>query len=419
MAMDVKRDPAILRRKKIRQILLLCLAGVVVLGVSWWAYHLRPAAPSIDAKTLWIDTVKRGSMVRQVRGSGTLTPEDIRWIPATTSGRVERIVLRPGAQVKPDSVIVELSNPDLQQTVRASDLAWKSSQAQLVNQRATLRNQQLTQKANVVDAQSQYEFAVANLTANKTLAQQGIVGSLTINSMQAAVDQGKNRLDVAKEQYAASIENEKSQLAPLEADVNLKKADYDLKLTQADALKVRAGMTGVLQVVPVERGQQIGGGANVARVANPAVLKAELKISETQMKDIAFGQPAEIDTRNGIVKGRVSRIDPAAQGGTRGVDVELLGPLPAGAVPDLSVDGTIELERLENIIKVGHPTIASENATVSLFKLTANGEAIRVQVKFGKSSVNEIEVKEGLQPGDQVILSDMSNYDGVDRVRLN
>jgi HlyD family secretion protein len=419
MAMDVKRDPAILKRKRLLRLAILGAVGVLAAVVSLWAYRLQPAAPSVDPKTVWIEAVKQGSIDRQVRGSGTLTPEDIRWIPATTSGKVENIVLKPGAKVEPNSVIVELSNPDLQQSVKAAELAWKSSAAQFENQKATIKTNRLNQESSVADAQSQYDFAMVDLNANKTLAEQLIVGSLTIKQKQAAVDQSKNKLDVAQKQLALAIETEKSQLAPFEADVNVKRADYELKLSQLDQLKVRAGMSGVLQVVPVERGQQLAAGTNVARVANPSVLKAELQISETQTKDIAIGQSAEIDTRNGIVKGHVVRIDPAAKGGTVGVDVTLDGALPAGARADQSVDGTIELERLNNVVYTGHATFAAENATVTLFRLTPAGdEAVRVKVTFGRSSVNTIEVKAGLKPGDQVILSDMSQYDGFDRIRL-
>jgi HlyD family secretion protein len=420
MAMDIKRDPAILRKKKIRRTLWIC-AGVVVLGgVSVAVSRLKPAAPLVPAGTPWIESVKRGDMIRNVHGSGTLVPEDIRWLTSTTSGRVERLVLRPGATVKPDSVILELSNPDLKQNTLNAELAWRSAIAQLENASSSLRGQRLTQENAVKDAESQHSLAQADLDANKQLADQGIVSPLTVKLKLSVLDTARNKLELAKQQLQLAIENEKSQLAPQQATVNQQKANYDNFQRQLEDLKVKAGMSGVLQVVPVERGQQVGPGTNLARVADPSTLKAVVRISETQTKDLAVGQRAEIDTRNGNpLKGHVVRIDPASQGGTVGVDVTLDEPLHPGDRPDLSVDGTIELQRLINIIYMARPAFGQENSPITIFKLTPDGsEALRTPVKLGRAAVTTIEVVEGLKPGDQVILSDMSQYDSYDRVRI-
>ncbi len=418
--MDQKRDPAILRRKKIRRGIWVGLGVVALAAVSVAVSKLKPAAPLVPAGVPWIEPVKRGEMVRNVHGSGTLVPEDIRWIAATTSGRVERLVLRPGAAVKPDSVILELSNPDLQQNARNAELSWKSAMAQLENQRASLRTQQLTQQNAVKDAESQYTLAREDLDANKQLADQGLVSQLTVKQKQSVVDTAHNRLDLAKEQLQITLDNETSQLAPQQATVNQQKANWDNFQRQLEDLKVKATISGVLQVVPVELGQQVAAGTNLARVADPSTLKAVVRISETQTKDLSPGQRAEIDTRNGApLKGRVVRIDPASQGGTVGVDVTIEDPLHPGDRPDLSVDGTIELERLKDVVYMSRPAFGQENSSITMFKLTPDGaEAVRTPVKLGKAAVTTIEILDGLKPGDQVVLSDMSQYDAYDRVRI-
>jgi len=418
MAMDVKRDPAILRRKKMRQLALGGIGVLVLAAITIFVMRLRPAAPLVDSDP-WQDTVKRGDFVREVHGAGTLVPEDIRWIPARTSGRVEKIVLRPGAQVTPGSIILELSNPDLLQQVRTAELNWKSGQAQLDNRRADLKQMVLTQTAAVKNSEQDFNLAQATLDANEELAKQNLISQVQLKQYRTALEQARTRLELAKSQLENTQSTIGSQAAPQEADVAQRKAQYELVTQQMDELHVRAGMTGVLQVVPVEQGQQVGAGAQLARVANPASLKAQLRISETQTKDLAYGQLADIDTRNGHVKGRVSRIDPAAQGGTVGVDITLEGALPPGARTDLSVDGTITIEKLVNIVYVGRPSFAQEQGSVGMFKVSADGkEAVRVTVKLGRSSVNTVEILAGLQPGDRVILSDMSQYDTFDRVRL-
>jgi HlyD family secretion protein len=416
---DIARSPEVKRKKKIRRIIYGAVALLAIVLITVGVSRLRPAAPGVDRATVWVDTVKRGPMIRQVRGSGILTPENIRWIPATTSGRVEKLVLRPGAQVTPTSVILEMSNPDLQQQVMDAQLAFRSAEATFENRKAELQSQLLSQEAGVTTLQSQSNQASITLAANEELYKEKLISELQLKQFRATDTDLKNQLAVAKQRLEISKAGMKSQLAPQEADVNQRRAAYDLRLRQLDDLKVKAGMTGVLQVLPVEVGQQVAAGANVARVADPTVLKAELRIAETQTKDIKIGQDAEVDTRNGVVAGKVSRIDPASSNGTVGVDIQLLGALPPGARPDLSVDGTVRLQKLDDVIFVGRPAFGQEESTITLFKLQPDGEAHRTKVVLGRSSVSTIEIREGLEPGDQFMLSDMSAYDQFDRVRLN
>lgn len=416
--MDIKRDPAILKRKKIRQALVWSFVAIAVGVGTVYVMQLEPAAPSVDANTLWRNVVKRGPMVRSVNGAGTLVPEEIMVIPATTSGRVDRIVLQPGAAVEPGTLILILSNPDLRQTVTNAELGWKSSLAQLANQAATLQDQLLTRETAVQDAASSYNVAVEGLVANRQLADQGIVADLTIRQMEAGVEQAKNRLALTTKQLETARETQQSQMAPQEVAVEQNKAAYDMALRQLRDLEVRSSLSGVLQEVNVEVGQQIGAGTALARVTDPTDLKAVIRISETQTRDLAIGLLAVIDTRNGKVRGHVARIDPASQGGTVGVDVILDEPLPPGARIDLSVDGTIELERLLDVLFVESPAFGQENSTIQLFKVLENGDAVRTTVKLGRRSVQYVEVVDGLEEGDEVILTDMSTWDGFDRVRL-
>jgi HlyD family secretion protein len=416
---DIARSPDVKKKKKIRRILYGAAGLLVIILITVGVSRLKPAAPSVDRATVWIDTVKRGPMLRQVRGSGTLVPEEIRWIPSTTAGRVEVILLRPGAIVRPDTVIVEMSNPDLQQSVKEAQLAYQSAQAAYVNRKAELESSLLNKQSDVASIKAGYTKAELNLQAQEKLWEDKLVSEIQLKQSRSDAEELQNRLKIAESTLKIQTEGMKSQLAPQEADVDQKKAAYDLRVRQLDDLKVKAGMNGVLQEVPVERGAQVNAGANIARVADPSNLKAELRIAETQTKDLRIGQYAEVDTRNGKFKGKVARIDPKSTGGTVGVDVILEGELPAGARPDLSVDGEITLEKLENVIYVGRPAFGQENSTVGLFKLNADGEAIRTNVKLGRTSVNQVEILEGLQPGDQVILSDMSAQDSFDRIRIS
>jgi HlyD family secretion protein len=416
---DIARPESVKRKKKIRRIIYGVVAVLAVAGISFGVSRLSPAAPGVEKATVWIDTVKRGPMIRQVRGSGTLVPENIRWITATTSGRIEKRVLRPGAIVTPTSVILIMSNPDLQQAATTAELAWKSAQAALENRRATLESDLLTQQAAVATAESNANQAKITLEANEQLYKENLISRLQLSGFQTTARETQNRLNIAQKQLEIAKASIKSQIAPQEADVNQRRAAYDLVLKQLEDLKVKAGMNGVLQLLPVEEGASVQANQQVARVADPSVLKAELRIAETQTKDIRIGQVAEVDTRNGTVAGRVARIDPASSNGTVGVDITLEGALPPGSRPDLSVDGTVRLEKLDDVIFVGRPAFGQEESTIQLFKLTPNGEAHRTKVVLGRSSVNQIEIREGLQPGDQVILSDMSSFDQFDRVKLN
>ena len=422
---DIARPPSVIRKKKIRRAIYGAVALVAIGAITVGVSRLKPAAPSVDRATVWVDTVKRGQMLRQVRGSGTLVPEDIRWISATTAGRVERIVLRAGAIVEPNTVILELSSPSVEQANREAQLAYQSALAAYENRRADLDSALLTQESNLATIESNYKQAELDLNSNLELQKSGLVAELVVKQKQGAVADLKNRLAVETKRLEITKAGIKSQLAPQEADIAQRKAAADLQARNLGDLKVKAGMHGVLQCVcsnpttQVERGAQVNPGSNLARVADPSVLKAELRIAETQTKDIRIGQYAEVDTRNGRVKGKVSRIDPASSNGTVGVDITLEGALPPGARPDLSVDGEVRLEELNNIIYVGRPAFGQENSSVSLFKVGADGEAVRTTVKLGRSSVNTIEIVEGLNPGDQVILSDMSTYDEYQRVRLS
>jgi HlyD family secretion protein len=416
--MDIAR-PSNVRKKRIRQAIYGAVLLLAVVLVSVGLSRLKPAAPTVERAVVWPDTVKRGPMVRQVRGLGTLTPEDIRWIPATTQGRVEKIILRPGTQVKASSVILELSNPQLEQQLQDAALKLQAAEAGLANLKVQLQNDLLQQRAAAASIEGDYNKAKMQAQMNEALAKDQLVSDLVLKQSQVDAEQLGVRNQIAKEQLASKSDSIKAQLAVQQSLVDQARALLQLTQQQRDELKVRAGLDGVLQLVPVEVGQQVAPGTNLARAANPNRLKAEIKIAETQAKDIQIGQKAEVDTRNGVVEGRVARIDPSVQNGTRTVDVTLIGELPKGAVPDLSVDGTIELERLNDVLYMGRPAFGQEQSVVGLFRIQADGvDADRVQVKLGRSSVNTVEVLSGLKVGDQVILSDMSAYDAYDRIRL-
>jgi HlyD family secretion protein len=358
-------------------------------------------------------------MVRQVRGLGTLVPEDLRWIAAPSTGRVERIVLRPGVTVSPDSLILELSNPQLEQELQEAALKAQAAEATLANLRIQLQNDTLQQRATLAAIEADYKKAQMQSEMNDALAKRQLVSELVRRQAQLDAEQLAIRSRLAQEQLAARSDAGTAQIAVQQAAVDQARALLQLKTRQRDDLFVRAGISGVLQAVTAEVGQQIAPGTNLALVADPSRLKAEIKIAETQARDIQIGQVAVIDTRYGFVNGRVARIDPSVQNGTRTVDVTLEGDLPRGAVPDLSVDGTIELERLDDVLYVGRPASGHENSQVSLFKVEPDGtHASRTTVMLGRTSVNTVEVREGLAVGDRVILSDMSAWDGVDRVRL-
>jgi HlyD family secretion protein len=396
-------------------------AGVVVLGVvSVVLANLEPAAPTVERATVWVDTVKRGDMNRNVRGLGTLVPLDEarRLIPAVTQGRVERILIRPGVEVTPDTVILELSEPTVQQALADAEQQLRGSEADYTSLEARLQSDRLNQRSQAAAVNSEYQQAQLQKEVDEDLAKDGLVSALQLKTSTVRAESLGERNRIAQENLKVAEGNIRAQLMAQQARVDQLRSQVALRRQQVDQLRVRAGMSGVLEQVAVNVGQQVQPGSNLARVADPTRLKAELRIAETQARDLAIGQKAEIDTRNGIIPGRVMRIDPAAQQGTVTVDVELIGELPRGARPDLSVDGTIELERLTNVLFVGRPAFGQEQSTVGLFKVDAAGEASRAQVKLGRSAVNTIEVLGGLSEGDSVILSDMSAWDSFDRIRL-
>jgi HlyD family secretion protein len=416
--MDIAR-PSNARQKRIRNAIYIGVGLLVVALISVGLSRLKPAAPTVERAVVWPDTVKRGPMVRQVRGLGTLTPEDIRWIPATTQGRVERIILRPGTQVKSGDVILELTNPQLEQQLQDAELKLQAAEAGLANIKVQLQNDLLATRAAAANIEADFNKASMQAQMNEALAKDQLVSALVLQQSKVDAASLETRNQIAKDQLAGKADSMRAQLAVQQSLVDQARALLRLTSQQRDELKVRAGLDGTLQVVPVEVGQQVAPGTNLARVANPSRLKAEIKIAETQAKDIQIGQKAEVDTRNGIVEGRVARIDPSVQNGTRTVDITLTGDLPRGAVPDLSVDGTIELERMNDVLYMGRPAFGQEQSVVGLFKIQADGvTAERVQVKLGKSSVNTVEILSGLKVSDQVILSDMSAYDAYDRIRL-
>src|SRR5437762_5869975 len=421
--MDIARpDQA---RKKRRRRILYSVAGLGVLVlITIGLSRLKPAAPLVENP--WPDTVKRGEMLRQVRGNGALVPEEILWIPTLSAGRVERILVLPGAAVKADTVLVELSNPDVEQAAFEAEWQVKAGEAELANLRVQLDTTRLNQQSAVAIAQASHNSAKLDFEVNDELSKVGLVPGLTLKQSKAKAEELASLLEIEQERLKISADAAKAQLAVQEAKVSQLQAQLQLRRHQVEALKIRAGIDGVLQKLGdaaatsmLQEGQQLAPGANVARVANPARLKAEIKVAETQAKDIQFDQRAEIDTRNGVIPGHVIRIDPAVQNGTVTVGVALDGPLPKGARPDLSVDGTIQLERLDNVLYVGRPVQAQPESTILLFKIVDGGkEAVRVPVKLGRTSVSAIVVLDGLQVGDQVILSDMSAYDAYARVRL-
>ncbi|WP_440221939.1 efflux RND transporter periplasmic adaptor subunit [Dokdonella sp. MW10] len=415
--MDIAR-PELKQRKRRRQIILGTVVATLVVAAGVGLASLGPAMPSVERTSLLVDTVKRGELLREVRGPGTLVPKEIRWIAAETAARVERIVVKPGAKVETDTVILELNNPEVDDQLLSAKSEVTAAEADLAVRRATLQSQLLDQKASLASIEADYESARLQAEAEATLRDKGIIPGIQAKRSALAMGQLKTRLGIEHERIDQFTQNMRAQLAADQARLAQLAATRDLRQRQADALKVRAGIAGVLQRIAVEEGQQVAAGSNLARVARPGELMAELRIAETQAKDIVIDQPARIDTRNGIVAGKVLRVDPAVQNGTVQVDVELTGDLPGGARPDLSVDGTIEIERLADVLYVGRPAFGQPETEARLFRVDADGVAERVPVLLGRSSVNLIEVRQGLQAGDRVVLSDTSAYDQADRLRL-
>jgi HlyD family secretion protein len=425
MAMDVPRGKEVARRKLIRRIVIIALIVAAVPLITWGLSRLKPAAPSVDRATVWIDSVKRGPMVRDVRGLGTLVVEQYMWIPAEFESRVDKINFLPGATVHQNEVIMVLSEPQME--LDAADLEWqiKAAEANLENLRVTLETQQLAQKATTQQVKSDMEQAELQSDRDSQLTKLGLKSDLDTKLSVAKWTELKGRYALSKEQLDISDKSIQAQMDAQKVQIEKLQAAYKLKKEQVDQLTIRSSTNGTLTqlgttAMPLEVGMRVAPGTILAKIAQPNKLKATLKIPETQVKDVAIGQVASIDTRNGIIPGHVSRIDPAAVNGTVDVDVTLEGELPQGARPDLSVDGTITLERLSNVVYVGRPVVGQPGAKITLFKLDGEGkEAQRVPVSLGRSSVNNIEVVDGLKVGDQVILSDMSSQDAYNRIRLN
>lgn len=416
--MDIAR-PDVKRSKQIRRIAY-GVAGLLAIVLITGALHtLKPAAPSVEKATIWTDTVKRGSMLREVRGLGTLVPETIRLIPAITDGRVEQRFLLPGVQVKADTVILKMSNPDLQRAALDAEYQLKGGEAELNNVKAQLQNQLMDKTAAAAGVRSEYHQAKIQADTNAELFKLGLIADVVLETSQVKSEELAKQNEIAEQQVKSFDASISSQIAVEQAKVNGLRAMSQLKDSQVADLDIRPGIDGVLQELDVEVGQNVTQGTVLARVAQPSHLKAQLKIAETQAKDILIGQKASIDTHNGVIPGHVTRIDPAVVNGTVTVDCALDGPLPSGARPDLSVEGTVEIERMSDVLYVGRPVHGEPDSTISLFKVSQDGsEANRVQVALGKTSVNTVEIKKGLQISDTVILSDMSQNDNVDRIQL-
>jgi HlyD family secretion protein len=415
---DIAR-PEFARRKRIRLLLYAAVALIGFPALMIGVYRLKPAAPSVDRASVSLDSVRRGEMLREVRGIGTLVPVDIRWIPAQTSAHVDKIVLQSGAIVKPTSVILELSDPQLQHDALDAEYGYKAAEADLANLKVQLANSLMAQKSAGADVEIQYQQAKIQADLDKQLSDRGMQAEVVSKKSAVAMEELAKKEDLVQQQLKIAGDAAQAQIAAAEAHLQQQGVLYELKKNQLEALHVRAGLSGVLSAVSVEVGQQVAPGTNLVRVADPTHLKATIQIPETQAKDIQIGQMASVDTHNGIGSGHVTRVDAAVVNGTVGVDVSFDGPQPTGARPDLSVDGTIQLERIPNILYVGRPVQGEPDSTVGLFRVVDDGkEAVRVKVQLGRSSVSTIEVIQGLQVGDQVILSDMSSWDAYDRVRL-
>lgn len=417
--MDVPRKGA-KRAKIIKRAIAIIVVLVAIPLITVGLNRLKPAAPNVERSSVWVDTVKRGPMLRNVRGLGTLVPEEILWIPAVQDGRVEKLQLRPGALVSKNSIIMELSNPELMLAMNDAEWQVRIAEATLADLKVKLETSQLEQRARTAQMESEFTRAKLQYDRDDKLSQEGLTSDLTVKLSKASSEELKKRFEIEEKRLAISGDSIDAQLASQRVQIEKLKAAFQLKKEQVEGLKIRAGADGVLQEMTLQVGQRVTPGTILAKVAQPQKLKAELKIAETQAKDILIGQVAVIDTRNGTVDGRVSRIDPAVVNGTVTVDVRLEGKLPDGARPDLSVDGTVEIERLNEVVFVGRPVFGQANSLVTLFRLDpATKEANRIQVKLGRSSVNTIEILEGLNVGDQVILSDMSAWDAHNRIKLN
>lgn len=418
--MDIAR-PEFKERKRRRQIATAAVVVVVVAALTVVVYRLRPAAPTVERGTVWTDSVKRGSMLRQVRGIGSLVPsqESVLQIPAETEATIIRIRMLPGSLVNADSILVEMSDPNVEQAAVDAHLQWKAAEAEYQSQRMKLESDLMNQKAGAATVKADYNTTQLQSQTDKALFDLGVISGLAYKASKSKADELTIRNGLEDQRLESTQKAIDAQLAQLQARVDQMRVLAELKQKQLDALKVRAKIEGVLVELPLHVGQHVTPGTMLAKVVQPNHLMAELKVAETQARDVQIGEPASIDTHNGVINGAVMRVDPGVQNGTVTVDVKLVGELPKGARPDLSVDGTIDLERLDNVLYVGRPAFGQENSTISLFRLDGDGrDATRVPVKVGRASVNSIQVMEGLHEGDTVVLSDMSRWDNTDRIRL-
>ena len=418
--MDIAR-PEFKERKRRRQIATAAVVVVVVAALTVVVYRLRPAAPTVERGTVWTDSVKRGSMLRQVRGIGSLVPsqESVLQIPAETEATIIRIRMLPGSLVNADSILVEMSDPNVEQAAVDAHLQWKAAEAEYQSQRMKLESDLMNQKAGAATVKADYNTTQLQSQTDKALFDLGVISGLAYKASKSKADELTIRNGLEDQRLESTQKSIDAQLAQLQAKVDQMRVLAELKQKQLDALKVRAKIEGVLVELPLHVGQHVTPGTMLAKVVQPNHLMAELKVAETQARDVQIGEPASIDTHNGVINGAVMRVDPGVQNGTVTVDVKLAGELPKGARPDLSVDGTIDLERLDNVLYVGRPAFGQENSTISLFRLDGDGrDATRVPVKVGRASVNSIQVIEGLHEGDTVVLSDMSRWDNTDRIRL-
>lgn len=419
--MDIAR-PDFKQQKSRRQLMIGAAVVVGVVAAAVGVSRLKPAAPSVERGSIWTDTVKRGSMLRQVRGLGSLVPSQdaVRQIPAETEATVVRIRMLPGSQVKADTILLEMSNPQTEQAAMDAELQLKAAEAEAQSLRSTLESDLMNQRAGAATVSADHAQAQRQAETDKALYELGVISGLAYKTSRDKAEELTTRNDLEGQRLTAKQRAIQSQLAQQQAKVEQLRTLAQLKQRQLDALKVRAGIDGVLVDLPLQVGQHVSPGTMLAKVVEPDHLMATLKIAETQARDVQIGEPVAIDTHNGIAGGTVMRVDPAVQNGTVTVDVKISGELPKGARPDLSVDGTIDLERLDNVLYVGRPAVGQENSSISLFRLSRNGqEATRVPVKVGRASVNSIQILEGLREGDTVILSDMSRWDSTDRVRID
>ncbi len=419
--MDIPVQKSKRRKRRIHIVIYTVIGLLAISAITLGVSRLKPAAPSLERATALIETVKRGPMLRDVHGTGTLVAEDIRVIASSSAGRVERVLLNAvGAPVTPGTVLVELSNPEIEQSAVDAEYQLRAAEAEQKNLKVRLESERMTQQSTTATVKAEYQQAQLQLDADEALAKQGLVPPLSLKLSKVRTEDLANRYQIEEKRLEVVSRSASAQVAAQEARVSQLQALLKLKKQQVRNLRVLAGTSGVLQQMTAEQGQQVSPGTNLARVIEPAHLKAQLKIAETQVKDVHVGQTAQIDTRSGVIPGHVSRMDPAAQQGTFTVDVALEGELPPGARADLTVDGTIELERLDDVVYMSRPAFGQPQSTVKMFKLEEGGQtAVRVPVKLGRSSVMAIEILEGLQPGDQVILSDTSTLDSFDRIRLN